>query len=173
VLDAEVVETLVDMSAVELLPVELDTPLLELLPDCDGEFVGDSKADVLVSAGKLPVRFCIGYLSAAPRSKQRNKRNNAKMRDRTESIANARPKRVRASQAGEITIESRMIVPLDIETRYENYGGIRAMDEDAACRQVPIPPSFGSWGFLAVFERQWQVVPKQATASGVHRTQSR
>jgi hypothetical protein len=68
VLDAEVSEALVEFSAVELeLPV-LDPPPLEVLPDCDGEFVGDG-ADVLVRAGKLPVRFCIGYLFAAPGSK--------------------------------------------------------------------------------------------------------
>lgn len=88
---------LVDLSVVKLEPAVLDPPPLELLPDCDGEFVGEAEEDVLVNAGKLPVRLCIGYLSAAPRSKQRTKRNNAKWRVRMESIVKARGRRVRST----------------------------------------------------------------------------
>lgn len=101
-LDAEVVERLVDLTNDELDELEstvLDPPSVELLKDGSGELVDDTAAGVFVGASDvLPVLLCIANLFAAARSRLRNKRNNARMRDRRESIVGAHERPVQASQ---------------------------------------------------------------------------
>jgi hypothetical protein len=99
VLDAEVVERLVDLTNDELESTVLDPPSVELLKDGSGELVDDTAAGVFVRAGDvLPVLLCIANLFAAPRSRLRNKRNNARRNDRMESIFGAPERPVQASQ---------------------------------------------------------------------------
>lgn len=77
-LDTEVTEALADLPDVELESPVLDISVVELPPDCEGEFVGNTEADVVVNAGKLPVLFGIGSPSAVPKSRWRKKRNNTR-----------------------------------------------------------------------------------------------
>lgn len=98
-LDAEIVERLVDLTIDELESTVLDPPSVELLKDGNGEFVGDTEAGVFVGAdAELPVLLCIANLFAAPRSRLKNKRNNARRKDRMESIVGAHERPVQVSQ---------------------------------------------------------------------------
>lgn len=97
-LDAEIVETPVDLTNDELESTVLDPPFVELLKDGNGEFV-DIAAGVFVgSSDELPVLLCIANLFAAPRSRLRNKRNTASRKDRMESIVGVPGRPVQANQ---------------------------------------------------------------------------
>jgi hypothetical protein len=82
----------------ELESTVLDPPPGELFKEGSGEFVDDTAAGVFVGAGdELPVLLCIANLFAAPRSRLRSKRNNARMKDRMESIIRAHERPVQTS----------------------------------------------------------------------------
>lgn len=79
----------------ELESAVLDPPSVELLKDGNGEFVDDTAAGVFVGAGdELSVLLCIANLFADPRSRLRNKRNNARRKDRLDSIVGAHKRQV-------------------------------------------------------------------------------
>lgn len=98
-LDAGIVERLVDLTNDELESTVVDPPSVELLKDGSGEFVEDTAAGVFVGAGdELPVLLCIASLFAAPRSRLKNKRNNVRRKDRMESIVGAHERPIQSSQ---------------------------------------------------------------------------